>query len=182
MANLDDAVLTAIKEIVQGSVQQIAQQVGQQIAEQQAKQSAQAIEQAVQAAKQSVQGSTQEKASQVISESKQEEINTGEAHRSNVYTQTRLWDFDVKQIAASEQSERSHSLDYDNAMKEILIKTKEVELARKEYDFAHTQKLASIELRSSEQAELVKHMLNVGTVDFRTAAYDPIAPNAGEEA
>ena len=161
-----------VQEIRQGvqSAQQDAQE---------AKQIAQDVSQSVQDAKQTVQGTTQEKSSVVdsVTQNKQEEIGYGEATRHQMFVDDQLWGVDKKHIAASEQSERVRSIDLDRELKEIEVKTAQIELARKEHNFAHSQKLDSLQIRSSEQAELFKHALNLEYAKFNSAVSEPIAPN-----
>ena len=157
-----------VQEIIQAA--QSAQQAAQE-----AKQIAQDTAQSVQNLKQGVMGSAQEKSS--MFESKQEEINTGEAFRHQTFVDGQMWAFDKKQIAASEQSERVRSVDHDRNLKELELKTKEVELARKEHNLAHQQKLDSLQVRSAEQAELFKHAINMEYARFNNAVSEPISPN-----
>lgn len=157
------------QQIAQEVAQQIAKQVGQEIAQQQAKQIEQAVAQGIQAEKQGIQGSTQEKSSSFVN--KEEEILGGEALRAGVVSATRLWNANDKYIFEKSQ-------DYDRAMKSLELKEKQLAVAEREAKLRKQASLDAIEISEREQSSLVKHMLNTWTVDFRTAAADPFAPNA----
>lgn len=165
-----DERLTAkqVQEIIQAAQ-------GAHQAAQDAKQIAQEVSQSVQ----NIKGSQQEKSS--MTETKQEEINSGEGFRHQVFVDSQLWALNKKLLSASEQSERTRSIDLDRELKEIEVKTAQVELARKEHNFANQQKLDNLSLRKAEDAETFKHILNMEYAKFNAAASHPVSPNNSDE-
>lgn len=109
-----------------------------------------------------------------------DDIGTDEAFKSKTFGDAEMWGINKKLLVAREQSEAQKSFDYDKALKEIELKSAQVELARKEHGFAHQQKLDNLQVRVAEQAELVKTMLNVEYAKFNSAQSEPISPNTGE--
>lgn len=186
-----DEILLIVKDAVQQAVQQLAEQIKQEIGQQQlgqvgqqggqqlSDQVAKAISQAVQETKQASQGTTQEKSNVVdsVTQNKQEEINTGEAHRSNIYTKTRLWDFDDKQIAASEQSERVKSLDYDIAKKALDLQRDQIDLSEKQASAAKVKTLQHVESMFGLLNVYAQIQSVADQTKFNAAVSEPIAPN-----
>lgn len=109
-----------------------------------------------------------------------DDIGTDEAFKSKTYGDSEMWGLNKKLLTEREQATAQRSADYDKALKEIEIKTAQLELARKEHDFAHQQKLDSLQARVAEQSELIKHMINVEYAKFNNAQSEPISPNTGE--
>lgn len=165
MAEISESQLSSIIQQVQSALQ----------ASQEAKQTAQEIAQSVQDLKQGIQGSQQDK--NTYAENKFEEINSGEALRKGTVVDSELWSWNKKLLAASEQSERTRSIDQDLALKQIDIEAAKLELARKQHDFAHQIKLDALHARTAEQAELFKHAINMEYAKFSNAQSEPISPN-----
>lgn len=169
----EDVTLRTVLDVVLGlqSEMQTLRQVGQQGTQdtQQADQSTQGLAQSVQEAKQLGQSNQQElqslKAATAVSgsnssdsssrtntsESKQEEINTGEAFRASVFTDKELWGADKKLIFADE-----HKYKMLIAMNEL--KEKQLEIAEREAKLRHQAKTDSIEVSEKENNALIKHL------------------------
>lgn len=172
-----DVISLIVKEVLMQTGQQGTQQTSQQIGE------------AIQQALQKVQGSSQEKASSLernaMSENKFEEINTGEAFRSNVYTQTRVHDFNMKMLTAKE-------LEFDLALKALQLKDKELEIARKQHDFSHAQKLDmqnlsikqyldALSVARAENSQNFDMAIKFEYAKFNSAVSEPISPDSGAD-
>lgn len=121
---------------------------------------------------QSVQGSQQEKSS--MTETKQEEINTGEAHRAATFTDRELWGFNKKMLAAKE-------MEYDLSLKALQIKDKEIEVARKEHDFAIQQQLDHLKVVGHTNAAVINNFIHSEYAKFNAAASEPISPDTGSD-
>ena len=93
------------------------------------------------------------------------DVDSDESFKADNINLARLWNYNNKLVAASELSERNKSQDYDRALKEIELKSAQLELARKEQDLSHDRALKSIELRASENASLIVHITNAGLVE-----------------
>lgn len=179
MAELNEALISKLIEQVAAAqaaaqdAKQIAQDVSQGI--QDVKQSAQDTAQSLQNLKQGIQGSQQDKGT--YSENKFEEINSGENLRRGTVNDADAWSFNKKLLIASEQSERTRSLDQDLALKQIDIEAAKLELARKQHDFAHQIKLDNLHARVAEHTEVFKHAINLDYAKFNNAVSEPISPN-----
>lgn len=151
-----DLVALVVKEVLQQVGQQGTQQSSQQVAE------------AVQQAMQKIQGSQQEKSS--MTETKQEEINTGEAHRAAIFSDKEMWSFNKKALV-----ERSQ--DYDLALKSVQLAERQLELEEKLHDFAHKRKLDHVEAMAAQQANVFNTAINMEYAKFNAASSHPISPN-----
>lgn len=172
------------EELTGQQVQEILQAAqGAQQAAQEAKQIAQGVQQSAQELKQAVQGSTQEKSNvtDAVTQNKQEEILGGEGIRAATISGVRLWNFNEKLIAAKE-------LEYDLALKAAQLKDKEIEIARKQHDLAHAQKmdlqnistkqfLDSINVTNAQNGQNFDFGVKMDYAKFNNATSEPIAPN-----
>ena len=140
------------------------------------KQAVQDVSQSVQDMKQSLQSAGQLSKDQsggkatLGIEDISHDIGSDEAFSGKTYVDAELWGFDKKQIAASEQTERVRSLELDNQIKQV-------ELARKQHDFNHKQKLDSIEIANAQDAAIFRHAINMEYAKFNSAVSEPISPN-----
>lgn len=141
-------------------LQLVAQHGGQMTASQ--------LEQALQ----SVQGSQQEKSS--MTETKQEEINTGEAHRAATFTDRELWGFNKKMLAAKE-------LEFDLLQKSLQVKDQQLEIARKEHNFAVQQQLDHLKIVGHTNAAVINNFAHTEYAKFNAAASEPISPDTGSD-
>lgn len=158
--SLDDVVVI-VKSILESS------QASAQSAQQSTQQTGQASQE------QAVKGSAQEKQSTAVStsETKMEEILGAEAIRAGVVSGTRLWNANDKYIFEKSQ-------DYDRALKNFELKEKALEIAEREAKLRKQASLDAIEISEREFGGLMKAFMATDTMNFRTAAHDPISPNA----
>jgi len=80
------------------------------------------------------------------------DIGADEAYTASLVGLTRVWNWNDKALA-------------------------ELELAKKQHDFAHKQKLDSLELREAQDHAFAKHCLDMDYAKFNNATSEPIAPN-----
>ena len=160
----EDVIALIVKAVLQQTGQQGTQTSGQLTVEQ--------IEQIAQ----SVQGSTQEKSNVVdsVTQNKQEEINSGEAHRAATFTDRELWGFNKKLLASKE-------FEYDKALKSLEIKEKELAVAEREAKLRHQAKLDAIAVSEAQQGLNFRHAINFEYARFNNAVAEPISPDTGSD-
>lgn len=100
------------------------------------------------------------------------DVGVDEATSADLVTNKRLWDWNSKLLAASEQSERVKTHDYDISLKSHQLKIAELELARKEHDFAIKQQLDQIAVSEAQQASVIKHIVNSSIVEAQFPVRD----------
>ena len=140
----------------------------------------QAVAQALQAAQQTGGSLSADKKTLGVTDVT-EDTQTDEATRGKTYVDSEMWGINKKLLVEREQSSSQKSFDYDRSLKEIEIKTAQLELARKESDFSHQEQLKAIAVSEAQQAALVKHLTNLEYAKFNAAVSEPLAPNTGKK-
>lgn len=105
-----------------------------------------------------------------------EDTQTDEAIRGKTYTDSEMWGINKKLLVASEMTERHRSLDFDNELKALQIKEKELAVAEREAKLRKQAALDAIEVSEREQTSLLKHMSNHLHLDFRAAINESQLP------
>lgn len=179
-----DEILTIVKEVAQDIAKQISQQVSQEIGQQQLKQIGQqgdqqisdqiqkAISQGIQELKQGIQGSTQEKSSVVdsVTQNKQEETNTGEAHRGKTYVDAELWGYNKKALVEK-------SSDFDRSKKAIELIRDQLAISEEQAIVAKNKTLQHVEAMTG-LLNVYSQIQNVHDQSKLNAAItEPISPN-----
>lgn len=108
-----------------------------------------------------------------------EDTQTDEATRGKTYVDSEMWGLNKKLLTEREQDTARKSFDYDKALKEIELKTSQLELARKQADFNHAEQLKAIAISEAQQAAVIKHLVNLEYTKFNAAVSEPINPNIG---
>ena len=105
-----------------------------------------------------------------------EDTQTDEAVRGKTYTDSEMWGINKKFLVASELTERHRSIDFDDNLKTIQIKEKELAIAEREAKLRKQASLDAIEISEREQSSLLKHMSNHLHLDFRAAVNESQLP------
>ena len=96
-----------------------------------------------------------------------DDTGTDEAHKGKTFNDAEMWTINKKLLVEREQGDVRKSGDYDRSLKEIELKTAQIELARKEHDFATKQHMDALQFRVAEHAELAKHIFNMHSLGVK---------------
>ena len=96
-----------------------------------------------------------------------DDTGTDEAHKGKIFNDAEMWTINKKLLVEREQAVVQKTFDYDRALKEVDLQAAQIELARKEHDFANQQKLDALQLRVAEHAELAKHIFNMHSLGVK---------------